>query len=72
MKVTCILLNEMPRIDTGKPFILDVEVSTAGLIAELAKRRPCDRCVYQQGHPVTCESCVWSSIIEADNFKEAK
>lgn len=64
------------RITCGKSCdmhgFIAVEIPTSDLIAELEKRRPCERCAYQQGHPVTCESCVWSSIIESNNFKEAK
>jgi transcriptional regulator NrdR family protein len=45
---------------------MDVEIPTADLIAELEKRRPCDKCNSEE----PCLRCVWYS--RHDNFKPSK
>ena len=52
------------------------EVSTSALLAELEKRRPCDRCVNPK-HMARCmelsdecRNCIWEEL--NDNFKPAK
>ena len=49
----------------------DVEVSipAADLIAELEKRRPCERCEVYEDIPVYGCDCVWDSIGKPNNFK---
>jgi hypothetical protein len=49
-------------------FTVDVDVSTADLIAELEKRRPCDKCRAECVKPEGI--CVWYSHRNVDNFKE--
>jgi hypothetical protein len=42
-------------------------IHTTALIAELEKRRPCEKCKdYGQ---IVCGNCVWDSIGQDDNFK---
>lgn len=48
--------------------LFELYISTADLIAELEKRRPCERCVRNGQH---CFTCKWN-LPEKDNFKEAK
>ena len=49
------------------------QASTADLIAELEKRRPCKRCGANGGSK--CVNCKWNGVLvlmREDNFKEAK
>ena len=52
----------------------EVEVSTADLIAELEKRRPCERCHHpvDMGEACIFATCMWWQIGGEDKFKEAK
>jgi hypothetical protein len=46
---------------------------TEAIIAELEKRRPCERCEFK-GSKWTlgpCDECLWGEL-RKDNFKEAK
>jgi len=57
---------------------IDVEISTADLIAELERRRPCKRCESWRHNSTPCMSCFWKGLwnmgeaLHTDNFKEAK
>lgn len=52
--------------------------STADLIAELEKRRPCERCKHWRHNATPCMSCFWKGLwnmgeaLHTDNFKEEK
>ena len=55
-------------------FMLEVEIPTADLLAELEKRRPCERC-----DRAGCITCLWAAIgiinnspKSTDNFKPSK
>jgi hypothetical protein len=52
------------------------KVQTPDLIAELEKRRPCNRCKQWQGDSSPCIGCLWVTVrcfkYAKDNFKEAK
>jgi hypothetical protein len=48
------------------------DYSTADLIAELEKRRPCPRCAHR-GKPLPrCCGCLWCGVNGKDNFKPSK
>lgn len=57
--------------------MLNVDIPTADLIAELEKRRPCVRCQSETDLKI-CSLCFWMKIFvlahgtENNNFKEAK
>ena len=54
----------------GPSSVIEVDIPASDLIAELEKRRPCEKCKdYLQ---VVCGNCVWDSLGQEDNFKEAK
>ncbi len=64
-----------PDIIGGKSrTMIEVEVPTADLIAELARRRPCERCA--NTNSVMCIRCNWCAVWHfkdyTDNFKEAE
>ena len=54
--------------------VVDLSVSTADLIAELEKRRPCERCHHpvDMGEACIFATCMWWQIGGEDKFKEAK
>jgi hypothetical protein len=46
---------------------IDVEIPTADLIAELERRRPCEKCFYKLSTVnCICQKCIYN---KADNFK---
>ena len=55
---------------------IDIEISTPDLIAELERRRPCEKCENYSSkiEPPTCIFCMWNpdNMSRPNNFKEAK
>lgn len=47
----------------------EANIETKDLIAELEKRRPCEKCKYI--HSSMCSFCIWRGESK-DNFKEDK
>ena len=54
---------------------IEVYISTADLIAELEKRRPCEKCENYGGRRTECINCLGAYIhymrTATDNYKEA-
>ena len=72
MKINCILTTD-GEFEKNKPFIIDVVVDNASLIAELESRRPCNKCV-RNGN-IKCGECLWDGVVKLhreDYFKEKK
>lgn len=60
-----------PDIVSDLPYTeIEVQVSTADLIAEIERRRPCDKCeIFTQQYP-KCGACVWNGTMPYQvNFK---
>ena len=53
--------------------VIEVNPSTPDLIAELERRRPCERCEWKdyKGSVHTCNICLFAAEF-INNFKEAK
>lgn len=47
--------------------VVDLSISTADLIAELEKRRPCEKCFFCE-----CEYCVWRVSKLENHFRDGK
>ena len=77
MKVKCPNHKTKPKGEICSwvcgPFVgtcsTDIEIPTADLIAELEKRRPCERCEFKSGSMGRGCVCFWNI---KDNFKPSK
>jgi len=49
-----------------------VDATTKELITELEKRRPCERCKYNDKVVPICDSCLWADFGHFSNNHEAK
>ena len=72
-KTSCKWVKECAEVcEDNTPYIF-VSIPTADLIAELEKRRPCERCV-SGPYGECCAPCLWNDLDFSgkDNFKPSK
>ena len=70
-------MSHINGVDFNDPTEVIACFTTDDLIAELERRRPCERCKFKLCAP--CLSCIWRDVWDAagnnnheDKFKEAK